>query len=119
MTEHDLDSLFAAARADAPRPPASLTARVLADAGAEMTAPAAPAMPHPAARPPFWADLWARLSGAIGGGGVMAGMVTATLAGFYIGFAEPVDTRLLSSVMGVAAEIDMMPGIDALLDEAP
>ena len=47
-------------------------------------------------------------------------MVTATLAGFWIAFAQPGDLGAMSAVLsGSAAEIDMMPGIDALWDETP
>jgi hypothetical protein len=115
MTEDDLDSLFASARGAAPRPSAGLTARVLADAEGLLAIPPAP--PQPVARR---SGLWAALAAAFGGSGALAGMATATVAGFYIGFAEPMDTGLVTSVLGgEIAELDMMPGIDALLDEAP
>ena len=55
-----------------------------------------------------------------GSGGVLAGMAVATIAGFYFGFSLPLDNDLAASVLGVEiSEIDMMPGIDALLEEAP
>lgn len=119
MTEDDLDSLFATARADAPRPPAGLTARVLADADGLMSATplSSPAPERPARER---RGLWSALSSVFGGSGALAGMATATVAGFYIGFAQPMDTGLVVSVLGgEIAELDMMPGIDALLDEAP
>lgn len=114
MTDHDLDQLFAAVRADAAHPPASLTARVLADAEAQMQPQAAPVLRKAPRR-----SVWAGLSRMFGGGGALAGMATAALAGFYIGFADPAQAGLMASVLGQTAELDMMPGIDALLDEAP
>lgn len=114
MTDDDLDSLFAAARAETPRPPAALTARVMLDA--ETAARGAPVPRRAAERP----GLLASLAAIFGGGGALAGMVTATLAGFWIGFAQPVELGVMSAVLNTdTAEIDMMPGIDALLDEAP
>lgn len=114
MTDDDLDSLFAAARAAPAQPSAALSFRVLADAAEERPRPV-PAMVRPA-RPGFLA----RLGTVFGGGGALAGMVTATLAGFWIGFAQPADFSLMAAVLNAeTAEIDLMPGIDALLDEAP
>lgn len=115
MTDDDLDSLFAAARSAAPRPSPDLAARVLADA--EGLLAITPALPQPQARRP---SFWAALAAAFGGSGALAGMATATVAGFYIGFAEPMNSGLVTSVLGgEIAELDMMPGIDALLEEAP
>lgn len=115
MTEDDLNGLFTNARHAAPQVPAGLTARVLADAMAEM--PALPPLPQPLRAKP---RIWASLGTLFGGGGALAGMVTATLAGFWIGFAQPIEIGAMATVFtGQAAEIDMMPGLDALLDEAP
>lgn len=118
MTDDDLDNLFADARAVVPVVPAGLSARVLADAEGLLTAvPVSRPEPRPA-QPRF--GLWSALSAVFGGGGALAGMVTATVAGFYIGFAQPTEVGLVSSVLGGAiTEIDLMPGIDALLEEAP
>lgn len=119
MSDDDLDSLFADARAEPLRLRPGLTARVLADAEGLMVAPLPLALPRaPAARQ--HSGLWSALASAFGGGGALAGMVAATVAGFYIGFALPLDSGLVASVLGGAiSEIDMMPGIDALLEEAP
>jgi hypothetical protein len=118
MTKDTLDDLFAAARAAAPEPPASLSERVLADALAHQADVAAPErlqMQRPAGR-----GIWAWLRAGFGGGGALAGMVAATLAGFYIGFAAPVEPAFLGAALGLEiTEIDMMPGLDALLEEAP
>lgn len=119
MTEVDLDHLFAAARAEAFPTPANLTARVISDADAELATvdvlTSARAKPR-ASRPGFFAHL----AGLFGGGGALAGMLTATVAGFWLGFAQPAPMGTMSAALtGASAEIDMMPGIDALLDEAP
>lgn len=119
MTDDDLDSLFAAARNTAPAPSTALTARVEADAMREM--PRAPTL-RPVARPtePRGLGDWiARLFGS--GAGALAGMATATVAGLYFGYAQPIGADVFSLVTGAAdsATIDMMPGIDALLEEAP
>lgn len=124
MSEDHLDSLFAAARAEPLRPPPGLSARVLDDAARHMAFAAPPPALLSPATPPR-PGLWAALSTAFGGGGALAGMVTATVAGFYIGFAQPIDTGIVTAVLagdaagGEIGQLDMMPGIDALLDEAP
>ncbi len=116
MTEDDLDDLFAAARSEALPVPAGLMARVISDAEAERWRGDLLNSPQPRVRHQA-SGLLARLAGLFGGAGALAGMLTATVAGFWLGFAQPVP---MSAVLtGVSAEIDMMPGIDALLDEAP
>ena len=123
MTDDDLDTLFAAARAEVAQPPAALVARVIADAEATLVAKTAPqAAPSPATSPATRSGgaRWSGLAALFGGSGALAGMVTATVAGFWIGFAQPVQLDAMSAVLtGTAAEIDMMPGLDALLDEVP
>lgn len=116
MTEHDLDSLFAEARAEVPLPSAALTARVLADADALM--PQSPGFaPRVAVVKP---SLWSVVVAALGGGGALAGMTTAAVAGLWVGFAQPVGEGLFASVLGnETTTIDMMPGIDALIEETP
>lgn len=129
MTDRELEDLFAAARSAPLAVPEALTARVLADAEAEAAAVAGRgAAVAVTAKPGLWARLGAVFAraamvegmGALGGAGASAGMVAATLAGFYIGFAEPVDMGPLASALGLSVqEIDMMPGLEALLEEAP
>lgn len=124
MTEDDLDPMFAAARAASPHVPAGLMARVIADAEAEIQGLASQAagssvLAAPRARPQAF-GLWSGLADLFGGAGALAGMLTATVAGFWIGFADPAPLGAMSAALiGASAEIDMMPGIDALLDEAP
>lgn len=81
MRDTDLDDLFAEARRDTPGPSADLMARILADAAAGMPRPVC-ATPTPAPR-----RAW-RLA-LVGGGGLFAGLATATIAGVWIGVAQP------------------------------
>lgn len=117
--DDDLDAFFAAARHAPPRPSVGLQRRVLADAEMALAAPITPPMaPKPAVHRP--ASLWARLADAFGGGGALAGMMTATVAGLYIGYVQPSEAGILVSALGGSLEeLDLMPGIDALLEEAP
>lgn len=118
MTKDTVEDLFAAARVAVPAPPLGLSKRVLADARAHQ-ADAALRVPLRAPSPAR-AGLWARLRAGLGGGGAIAGMVAATLGGFYIGFAAPVETAFIGAAFGIEmTEIEMMPGLEALLEEAP
>ncbi len=119
MTEDDLDDLFAAARSETLPAPAGLMARVISDAEAELLGGDALGRAQPRVRRQA-TGLFASLAGLFGGTGALAGMVTATVAGFGLGFAQPAPMSVMSAALtGTSAEIDMMPGIDALLDEAP
>jgi hypothetical protein len=114
MTDDDLDSFFAAARDTAPAPSEALISRVLTDASLEQSRPE----PMPARAPNR--SIWQILAAVFGGGGALAGMVTATVAGAYIGFSQPLGEGIFALVTGAeSTTIDMMPGIDALLEEAP
>lgn len=123
MTDSDLDDLFAAARDAGPMPGDALSARVLADADAVM----ATRLVAPVVRvigPDIGPGFWASLAGIFGGSGAVAGMLTATVAGFYIGFAQPMDGFAVSALAGVAVnggavDLEMMPGLDALLEDTP
>ena len=120
MTKDRLDDLFAAARAAAPELPASLSERVLADALAQQADVVAQVPARVQMQRPVRGGVWAWLRAGFGGGGALAGMVAATLAGFYIGFAVPVEPAFLGAALGLEiTEIDMMPGLDALLEEVP
>lgn len=92
-----LEALFAAARADASQPSASLVARVMADADTVLMELAAPAASPVAARrtspaatkraaPGFAASGFAaRLFAGLGGWGGISGLVTASCAGLWLG----------------------------------
>ena len=82
MQDTDLDDLFAKARADSPVPSAALVTRILDDADAIQQSRAAPAHSPEQRRRFSWIA-------AIGGGGVFAGLATATLAGLWLGIAQP------------------------------
>lgn len=80
-----LDDLFAQARQSGAEPSGAWLARVLEMAEAEQAAvrPAASAAgPVTGAR-----GLWAVVAGAFGGWSALGGMLTATVAGLWIGFA--------------------------------
>jgi hypothetical protein len=118
MTKDTVEDLFAAARVAVPAPPLGLSERVLADALAQQ-AEATSRVPLRAPSPAR-VGLWDWLRAGLGAGGAMAGMVAATLGGLYIGFAAPVETAFLGAALGIEmTEIEMMPGLDALLDEVP
>lgn len=90
--DHDLDQLFAAARAEPMRPGDGLTTRVLDDAariqdglvGLDM----ASARPRPESHPGGW---WRQIALALGGWAGLGGLATACAAGVWIGFAPPSD----------------------------
>ena len=96
-TEHDmlddmaLEAFFEAGRAKPPQPSQDLMARIMADAVAEMPAPRPIARPvtPPARKPVRKPGLLAGLIAGIGGWPALAGMATATVAGVWIGFAQP------------------------------
>jgi hypothetical protein len=108
--DSDLDDLFARARAESPQPPAGLLARIEADALAVHKArqPAAPAR----------RSRWAGWVGALGGNGVLAGLATATLAGLWLGFAQPAPvsalTTTVSQAFGADSALDSVELIPAL-----
>lgn len=119
MPDIDLEDLFLQARAAAPLPSAGLVARIEADAEAEQArrvGGAAPARKRP--------SVWARFVAALGGGGVLAGLATTTLAGVWVGMAEPAPLSVLTdkvSVMIVGAadydQIELIPADDPFLTE--
>ncbi|WP_298857727.1 hypothetical protein [uncultured Sulfitobacter sp.] len=97
----DLEALFEDARANPPQMRSDLSARILADAETQM-----PRVP-----------LWRRVMGAVGGPAGLGGLVTATVAGFWIGVSPPVDTVdplvLFGAVESTAAyELTDLTGFD-------
>jgi|GEM_PF-1407112 len=84
-TMDGLDALLVRAAARAPAPlPDALRARLLADALAQMPAPARPARAS-AREPGILAQLWQTLGGSPG----LAGLTAAGIAGLWIGAAAP------------------------------
>lgn len=117
MNDSDLDDIFAEARGAAVAPSYDLMARILADAEAHQ--PAMPGLVR-AAPPPPRQGLWATMMAAIGGGGALAGLSTATLAGLWIGFAQP--TTLLDVTdrflpIETLESVELLPSFDAILTE--
>jgi hypothetical protein len=119
MMQDDLELLFATTKQSTPGPSAALIARVLSDAHQEQSLLAQIQHFPPVVAPvrprflPLWLDVF-------GGGGALAGMSAAMIAGFYLGFAQPspVDTLTYRLWPSQSLEtMDMMPGIDALLVE--
>lgn len=112
----DLDDLFATAAAQRMAPSEALMARVLADAKAEQPRapvglPARPAAPRP--------GLWAALAEIFGGGGALAGIGTAAVAGVVIGFAQPAGLgNLTEAVFGTPLEtVELIPSVETLFAE--
>ncbi len=123
----DLDAVFAAARKTAPEPSAALLARIEADAlrvAAERQPGTGAARGR--ATPPARhrrAGIWQGISAALGGRGAVAGLLSATLAGLWLGFSPPQGLATLTqsvtqSVLGSSTSLDgldLIPSIDTVL----
>ncbi|MDM7933395.1 dihydroorotate dehydrogenase [Tabrizicola sp.] len=114
MQDKDLDGLLSMAASRAPRPSDGLMDRVLADAMALQPRPegiAAPAAPAPV-------GLLARLAALFGGAPVVAGVLSAAMAGVAVGYFSPATTDLLTGGLGAGAEVlDLFPSADFLMTE--
>lgn len=117
-TDQDLEALFAQARTLDPVPSDDLVARVLMDAATHRPA-FAPSVARPAARKGVGALFAAVFGGGLFGGGAMAGMGTAMLAGLAIGLLQPAPVAAWTTAIfdDQAVSIDLMPAYDVLLDE--
>ncbi len=97
MTQRDdfeLEAALTAARAAPPPMPGALAQRILADALAAQTP----------------APLWRRIIAGLGGPVGLGGLVTATVAGFWIGVAPPdalPDPLVLMGVVAATEEEDV------------
>lgn len=116
MRDSDLEDLFAEARTRAPAPSDALMARIMADAVAHQPPPPAPVRP---AAPTRSAGLSGWLAGLRGGMLAGAGMVTATLAGVWIGFAQPspmvpVTDALWQPAFQEIDTVDLQPSLDLI-----
>lgn len=112
--DDELELFFDVARAETPVPSQDVLARILADADKMM--PVAPVQ-APARAPGLWAGLLA----AVGGWPAVAGMATATVAGVWIGFAQPdgvgdLATGILPDMIAYEV-VDLFPSYDGLLVE--
>ena len=116
MRDVDLDDLFAEARAaELPQSHALLT-RIQADGLRLQPLPKAISSIVPAKRQSWWAAL----SFALGGKRGLAGLGTAAVAGVMLGFVQPTSVLALTESFFATAtvdEVDLMPGIDAILTE--
>jgi hypothetical protein len=116
MTDHDLDSLFDAAREARASPSPALMARVMADAVALQPKPVMRRGRYPS--PLRWLD---RLAAPFGGGGALAGISFAMLAGVFIGVVQPAPVAALTSVLLTEVQydtVDLLPGDMTLWEEA-
>lgn len=121
MNDRDdaLEHLFAAARHPEPVPSQVLMHRILTDAVAVQAQHGAQAPARRAARPRRlgWVD---RVAAVFGGGGALAGMSLAMVAGVFIGIAQPnAVAALTSGLLADAAldSVDLLPGDDPLWGE--
>lgn len=114
MTDaYDLDGLLAEARGGTPEPSPDLLARVLSDGLALQPQPRAR---RATARP----GLWAMLAGAVGGVTGLAGLATATVAGLWIGFAQPAPIGAVTDGLWPDASletVELIPGDVEFLTE--
>lgn len=110
MQDDGIDDLLALAARERPVPSAALIDRVLADAVGALPAPG----PVPVrARP----GLLARLSAALGGGPVLAGVCSSVLVGLAVGYLNPASADYLTGTLTGAEAVDLFPSVDALLTE--
>jgi hypothetical protein len=112
----DLNDLFAAAGRQRVPPSDALMARVLDDAARLQPRAVAVAVPVVEAGAGFWAGLAA----LFGGGGVLAGVGSAAVAGLFFGFVQPVGLTSLTDAFGTVQTgetLELMPGVEALLSE--
>ena len=101
-----VDALFETAREVSPQVPDHLMQRVLLDAEAARTQTLA------AHRP----TLWAQISDMIGGHFGLGGLIAATLAGVWLGFAPPATVENMSAALfGTSETINLSPDADDLL----
>lgn len=113
-THDPLEAFFKAARAVTPEPSPALLARVLADADATMQT-RRQTDPHVAARVRRSSGLGVLLA-VLGGWRTVGGLVTATLAGLWIGFAGSEQLSnvavgyLGSGAVEVLGTVDLLPG---------
>lgn len=120
MTPQELDGLFAEARTRPAEASVDLLARVLEDAYASQPAAPVAARPPPQVAPSK--GLGARLRGwVLGFGGPAAGLASATMAGLWLGFAQPASVQNVATAFqsgtGVAETVELIPSPDGWLGE--
>jgi hypothetical protein len=125
--EFSLDSFFEAAIVAPPHPTDALMSRVLADglAAQPLSEGIAGGYLHKQVRLSLWARMCAGAGSALGGATGLAGLVTAALAGVWIGLANPAPLSAFealvlgeSDTLDLGAELsDLLPSVDELLPE--
>ena len=117
MQDPDLDDLFRQMQDAAPAPSARLMARIEADALAEQNSRVAMAVTS--VRKPPVRQGWGGFLGALGGRGVLAGLGCATMAGVWLGLAQPAPVATLSDTLALALgmdtssdQVDLIPTFD-------
>ncbi|EYD75489.1 Dihydroorotate dehydrogenase [Rubellimicrobium mesophilum DSM 19309] len=110
MTERDdLENLFSEARALRPEPGDDLMARILADAEAVAAERERPVRPVSAG--PGWRN-WLR---TLGGWPAVGGLVASTVAGLWIGVAQPAAlSDIAASVWGEQVSVNLGVDVDPL-----
>ena len=106
----ELDTFFAQARSSTPEPSPDLMARILADA---LEAQPAPPLPPVPARPAYnggMSELW----DALGGWPAAASLVTATVAGIWIGISPPDAVSTVTETFGLS-EIALLETDDSFM----
>jgi hypothetical protein len=110
MRDKDLDELLALAATDRPAPDQDLMDRVLADALAAQERPV-PQTPQPPRR----AGLLERLSLALGGRAVLAGVTSSLILGLAVGYLSPTTLDYLTG--GSSEAVELFPDTDFLTTE--
>ena len=103
----DLDALFAEAKHEA-LPPQRLMDAIVADA-AEARVPDVIAIKR--------IGLWTQVLDALGGWPSLSGLATATVAGIYIGFADPTVLEAVGLSDSVEVSTDLLFGDDVFFDD--
>lgn len=117
MREQDIDGLFAEARGQRPLDTSALMGRVMADAITYQPQPSALPVRRKTRRK---TGFWSNFADALGGKGVLAGLGAAMLAGVAVGFVQPSSLITLTDLIFVQSpleEVELLPGIDAILAE--
>jgi hypothetical protein len=113
----DLEDLFAEAREQSLPDSEALMAKIMADAFTHL--PRTPALPL-RREVVHKSGFWSRITLALGGKGVLAGLCTAMVAGVMLGFTQPSSLATLTDSIFVQTPLDdveLLPGIDAILAE--
>ncbi len=119
-SEQELEELLQSAAKAGPDPSDALLARVMADADAVLAERSAESAMPVGSVPTSASGGWLnRLLGGVGGWPAVAGLATATIAGVWIGYAQP------ASLGGVAGGLlagetaydlgDLLPDYDSVL----